>query len=76
MELTLDSKLADILDNPKAVEILDRHVPGASKHPMLAIGKTLSLRMILSTPQAAQAGFTQEKVEAILAEINKNLPKS
>jgi hypothetical protein len=38
---------------------------------MLAIGKSFSLRVILSMPQAAQAGLTPEKVEAILAEINR-----
>ena len=71
MDFTMDSKLGDILDNPQAAAILDKYVPGASQHPMLAIGKGLTLRIIVSTPQAAQAGLTQEKVEAILAEINK-----
>ena len=33
----------------------------------------MSLRAILSMPQAAQMGLTQEKVEAILAEINKKV---
>jgi hypothetical protein len=74
MDFTMDSKLGEILDNPQAVAILDQYVPGASQHPMLAIGKGLSLRMIVSTPQAAQVGLTQEKVEAILAEINKLTP--
>jgi hypothetical protein len=31
----------------------------------------MSLNMIVSMPQAAQLGFTKEKVEAILAEANK-----
>jgi hypothetical protein len=71
MEYTLDTKLGDLLADPRATEILDKYVPGASQHPMLAIGKTLSLRMIVGMPQAAQVGLTQEKAEAILAEINK-----
>jgi hypothetical protein len=70
MALTLDSKLAEIIDDPRAVQILDKYVPGASQHPMLAIGKTFSLRVILGLPQAAQAGLTPEKVESILKEIN------
>jgi hypothetical protein len=73
MALTLDSKLSEIVDDPKAAEILDKYVPGASKHPMIAMGKGFSLRMILGMPQAAQAGLTPEKVEAILAEINRLL---
>jgi hypothetical protein len=71
MAITLDSKLSEIVDDPRAVQILDKYVPGASQHPMLAIGKSFSLRVILSMPQAAQAGLTPEKVEAILAEINR-----
>jgi hypothetical protein len=71
MTYTLDSTLGDILSDPKAVTILDQHVPGASKNPMLGMAKGMSLRTILSMPQAAQAGITQQKVEAVLAEINK-----
>jgi hypothetical protein len=40
---------------------------------MVAMAKGMSLRMILSMPQAAQFGITEEKVNAILAEINKQL---
>ncbi|HLE15028.1 MAG TPA: hypothetical protein VI776_09785 [Anaerolineales bacterium] len=71
MTITLDSTLEEILADPKASAVLDRYVPGASKNPMLAMAKGMSLRMILSMPQAAQAGITQDKVETILAEINK-----
>ena len=71
MPITLDSKLAEIVDDPRFVTILDKYVPGASQHPMLSIGKAFSIRVILSMPQAAQAGLTPEKVEAILEEINK-----
>jgi hypothetical protein len=71
MTITLDSTLEEILADPKASAVLDQYVPGASKNPMLAMAKGMSLRMILSMPQAAQAGITQDKVETILAEINK-----
>jgi len=71
MTITLDSTLEEILADPKALAVLDQYVPGASKNPMLAMAKGMSLRMILSMPQAAQAGITQDKVETILAEINK-----
>lgn len=71
MAFTLDSTLGDILDDPQAAKVLDQHVPGASKHPMIAMARGMSLRMILSMPQAAQAGLTQEKVEAVLAQINQ-----
>lgn len=73
MAFSLDTTLGEILDNPQAKAILDRHVPGASSHPMIAVAKGMSLNLILSMPQAAQAGLTREKVEAFLAEINKQL---
>lgn len=71
MTFTLDSTLGDILANPKAVAVLDQYIPGASQNPMLGMAKGMSLRTILSMPQAAQAGITQDKVETVLAEINK-----
>lgn len=73
MTLTLDTTLGEILDNPQAKAALDKHLPGASSNPMVAMARGMSLKMILSTPQAAQFGLTKEKVEAILAEVNKNL---
>jgi hypothetical protein len=71
MPFTLDSKLGDLLKDPRVVQILDKYMPGASKHPMLALGKGMPLKVILATPQAAQFGFTKEKVDAILEEANK-----
>ena len=71
MAFTLDSTLGEILDDPQARAALDQNVPGASQHPMIGMAKGMSLRMILSMPQAAQLGLTQEKVESILAQINQ-----
>lgn len=71
MAITLDSTLGQILDDPQAKSVLDKYVPGASAHPMVAMARGMSLNMILSMPQAAQMGLTRDKVEAMLAEINK-----
>jgi alpha-L-rhamnosidase len=71
MAFTLDSTLGDILEDPQAVKVLDQYVPGASQHPMLAMAKGMSLRMIVSMPQAAQLGLTQDKAQAMLDQINK-----
>jgi hypothetical protein len=73
MKITLDSTLGSILDNPKAKAVLDKQLPGVSSNPMVAMAKGMSLKMILSMPQAAQMGFTKEKAEALLVEINKVL---
>jgi hypothetical protein len=71
MPFSMESKLGDLLKDPKAVAILDKYVPGASKHPQIAIGRTLQLKTIVKLPQAEAIGFTQEKVEAILTECNQ-----
>lgn len=71
MEFTLDTTLGTILDDPQAKAVLDKHLPGVSSNPMVAMAKGMSLNTILSLPQAAQLGLTREKAEAILAEINK-----
>jgi hypothetical protein len=71
MAFTLDSTLGTLLDDPRAKPVLDKQFPGLSSNPMVAMAKGLSLNAILSMPQAAQFGLTREKVEAVLAEVNK-----
>ena len=73
MAFTLDSTLGDLLDNPQAKAVLDKHLPGISSNPMVGMAKGMSLNMILSMPQATQLGLTKEKAEAILTEANKHL---
>ncbi|MFC2037755.1 hypothetical protein ACFLYD_07315 [Chloroflexota bacterium] len=73
MAITLDTTLGTLLDDPQAKAVLEQYVPGISSNPLTAMARGMSLRMILSMPQAAQFGLTQEKAEEILAEINKNL---
>jgi hypothetical protein len=73
MEVTLDTKLGTLLDDPQARAVLDDYLPGISSNPLVAMAKGMSLKMILAMPQAAQFGLTQKKAEEILAEINKKL---
>jgi len=71
MAFTLETTLGEILDNPQAKAVLDKHLPGVTSNPMVGMAKGMTLNMILSMPQAAQLGLTKEKVEALLAEANK-----
>ena len=71
MKVTLDTTIGTLLDDPQAKAVLDKQMPGISSNPMIAMAKGMSLNMILSMPQAAQLGITKEKVNAILAEFNK-----
>ena len=70
MDYTLDTKVGEILKDTRAVEILERYAPGISKNPIIGFAKGMSLRTILSMPQAKEAGITEEMVTNVLAEIN------
>ena len=70
MAYTLDTTVGEILKDTHAVEILERHVPGVSKNPMLGLAKGMTLKTIISMPQAKEAGLTQDMVTKVLAEIN------
>lgn len=70
MAYTLDTTVGEILDDTGAVKILEKHVPGISKNPMLGLAKGFSLKQILAMPQAKEAGLTEDMVEKVLAEIN------
>lgn len=73
MAVTLDTTVGELLDNPQAKAVLDQYLPGVSANPMIAMVRGMSVNMLLAMPQAAQLGFTKEKAEAILAEINKQI---
>jgi hypothetical protein len=70
-DFTLDSTLGQVLADPQAKAIMDQYVPGVSSNPMVAMVQGVSLRALVSMPQAQQMGFTQEKVQTILDQINK-----
>jgi len=70
---TLDTTLGTLLDDPQAKAVIDQYIPGASSNPLIAMAKGMSLKMVLSFPQAAQMGLTEQTANEILAEINKQV---
>jgi hypothetical protein len=70
MAYTLETKVGEILKDTHAVEILERHVPGISKNPMIGLAKGMTLKSLIAMPQAKQAGVTEDMVSKVLAEIN------
>lgn len=70
MAYTLDSKVGEILKDTHAVEVLERHVPGVSKNPMLSMASGMTIKSLLAMPQAKQFGITDEMVQKVLEEIN------
>jgi hypothetical protein len=71
MAFTLDTTFGTLIDNPQAKVILEKYLPGIGTNPMVAMARGMTLNTILLMPQAAQMGITKEKVEKVLAEINK-----
>jgi hypothetical protein len=66
----MDTKVGEILDDTNAVKILEKHVPGISKNPMIGLAKGMTLKAVLAMPQARQAGLTETMVKQVLTEIN------
>lgn len=46
MALSIDSKIGDLLANPKAKAILDKAMPGFSTNPQMSMAKGMTLKMI------------------------------
>lgn len=68
---TMDTTLGDLLADPQAAKVMDQYVPGLSTNPMVSMVKGMSLRTLVAMPQAAQMGFTSEKAQQVLDEVNK-----
>ena len=68
MAITIDSKLGDILADPKGKAVLDKHLPGFSTNPQMAMAKGMSLKMV--------APMSGGKITpAILKAIDEDLKK-
>jgi hypothetical protein len=70
MAYTLDTKVGELLKDPRAVKAFERYAPGVAKNPMIGLAKGMSLKSLLAMPQAKQAGITEEMLSKVLAEIN------
>ena len=68
MAITLDTKLKDIMKNPAAVEILEKHFPDFTKNPQLKLGYMMTFRTISKFPQARQFGLTPEILDKVVEE--------
>jgi hypothetical protein len=70
MAYTLDTTVGDIMNDSRAVEALEKYVPGISTNPMLGLATGMTLKSLLDMPQAKQFGITEQMVLQVLAEIN------
>jgi len=66
----MDTTVAELLKDTHAVQVLEKHVPGVSKNPMIGMASGMTIKSLLAMPQAVQYGVTEEKVKQVLEEIN------
>ncbi len=66
MPFTAYSTVREVLANPAARTIIDKHIPGASTHPMLDQALHMSLSEVATYPES---GLSREKLHALLADL-------
>jgi len=69
MALSINSTLSDILAHEKGKAVLEKHIPGVSTHPQLAIAKGMSLKMIASMSQGQISQAILDAIDADLAKV-------
>jgi hypothetical protein len=62
MAYSADSTLDEILSDPAAIQILERHLPGVTTHPLVDMARPMSLATIASFPQANISTATLEAI--------------
>lgn len=66
MSLSIDSKVGELLDNPKSLAVLDKHLPGMSTNPQIGMARGMSLKMA--------AGYSGGKITSeMLAAVDADL---
>jgi cytochrome P450 len=60
------STIGALLDHPETLAIVDRHFPGVSSDPQIAMGKTMTFRAVQAF---APDMFTTEKLDAVDEEL-------
>lgn len=68
MPFSVDSKLKDLLDDPRAREVLLKHFGDRSNDPQVGMVMYESLRSISYYPEA---GITPEKLKAVDEDLKK-----
>ena len=66
MPFTSRTTVRELMGNPQARAIVDRHVPGASSHPQLYEAMYMTLGEVATYPES---GLTQTKLQALLADL-------
>lgn len=65
---TSDTSLGDLLDNPAAKAVLQKHIPDMISNPQIEMGRSMTLRQLQSY---AGDVLTDEKLNQIDGELGK-----
>ncbi len=68
MKLTLESKISELLDDEQGRQIVEKHLPGLSSHPMIAMARAMTLGQIVPF---SGGQITEERLQAIAADLEK-----
>lgn len=66
MSLSINSNLGDLLDNEASKAVLEKHLPGISTHPQIAMGRGFPLKMVANFSGGLITNDALEKVDADL----------
>lgn len=69
MAITIDSKIKDILANPKAADIVAKFSPGFKTDRQMKMVHGLSLRSLAKFPQAKELADNLAQIEKEFAEL-------
>jgi hypothetical protein len=69
MSFSIESKLGDLLDNEATKAILEKHLPGISAHPQIAMGKGFALSMVAKFSGGLITEEALAKIGADLASV-------
>ena len=68
MAVTINSTLKDLMADPKAKAVLDKHFPGFSSNPQLQMAMGMTLKQIQPFSRGV---ITDEKLKAVEEDLKK-----
>jgi hypothetical protein len=69
MAFSEQSKVGDLLDDPGAHAVLDKHAPELATHPMINMGRNFSFKALAAFPQAKISPDTYDAIVKDLATL-------
>lgn len=70
MAVTIDDKIKVIKKDPRAVDLIDKYMPGFKTDPKMKLVQGLTLRALAKFPQANVSEETLAQIEKELAELD------